>query len=60
MRDVMIADALLRPLQEHVRAHGERNAEAGGFLLGTREKAFATVLALAEGKAWIGVVAFSE
>jgi hypothetical protein len=49
MNNLMISEKLLRPLGDHVRAHGGADAEAGGFLLGGREIPLATVLALAEG-----------
>lgn len=49
MKNFSIARTLLEPLQDHVRDHGRRDDEAGGFLLGTYEDPVATVLALAEG-----------
>lgn len=50
MNSLMISETLLRPLHEHVRAHGRADVEAGGFLLGGGENPVATVLALAEGR----------
>lgn len=44
-----IASPILTPLQEHVRACGQQDKEAGGFLLGPHDTPTINVLALATG-----------
>ena len=47
--NLIIATSILAPLQEHVRAWGRQDKEAGGFLLGSHDAPSVDILALAEG-----------
>lgn len=44
-----LPDGLLHKIQEHVRRHGERYAESGGFLLGSFGSPLVTCVAFADG-----------
>lgn len=47
--NLTIPTSILEPLQQHVRAWGQKDNEAGGFLLGPHDAPSIDILAFAEG-----------